>query len=118
MADLTPLQWHQKSLPQVRHDCGAAVDSHNSTPKSGSSQALRVVVVVHLLLASPGLCTLGWSLVVPPTTLSIVSLSSTIRLRGAGIFQTLRIVVIQFLANERLLAFGASSIVLAAALAV
>ena len=96
----------------------AAVDSRNLILKPRDSQALRVVIVVHLLLASPGLRTLSRTLVVLATTLSIVGLNSTVRLRCAGIFQTLRVIVIHFLADERLLAFSASSVVLAAALAV
>jgi type III secretory pathway component EscS len=82
------------------------------------SQALRVIVVVHLLLASPWPCTLGRALVVLATTLSVVGLSSIVGLRGTGILQTLRVVSVQFLADERLLALGASRVVLAAALAV
>jgi hypothetical protein len=98
--------------------CSAAVDSRNSTPKPSDSQALRVIVVVHLLLASPWLCALGRALVVAATTLSVVGLSSIIGLRGTRILQTLRVVGVQFLANERLLALGASRVALAAALAV
>jgi hypothetical protein len=96
----------------------AEVDSSNPPSKARGSQALRVVVVVHLLLASPWLCTLGRTVIVLAAALSIVGLSSTVRLRGSGILQTLRVVVVQLLANERLLALGASSVVLAATLAV
>jgi len=111
-------EWPTKDMASCSVLCGATVDSRNLTSRPIPSQALRVVVVVHLFLASPGLCTLGRALVVLATTLSIVSLSSIVRLSGAGILQTLRVVVVQFFANEGLLAFGSSSVVVAAALPV
>jgi hypothetical protein len=110
--------WCSKRPVHVLALCGAAVDPRHSILKPITSQALRVVIVVHLLLASPGLCTLGRTLVILATALSIVSLGGIVGLRGAGVLQTLRVVVVLFLADERLLALGASGVVLAAALAV
>ena len=98
--------------------CGAVVESYSPTSNPRDSQALRVVVVIHLLLAGPRLRTLGRTLIVLATTLSIMGLSSTIGLRGARILQTLRVVGVQFLADKRLLALGASGVVSAAALPV
>ena len=79
---------------------------------------MRVVVVVLLLLTRPGLGTLGRSSVAFATALSVKSLDGAIRLGGGRILQTLGVVVVLLQADERLLAFGATGVVLSAALAV
>lgn len=79
---------------------------------------MRVVVVVLLLLARPGLGTLGRSSIAFTTALSVKSLDRTIRLGGGGVLQTLRVVVVLPQADEGLLALGAAGVVFATALAV
>lgn len=79
---------------------------------------MRVVVVVLLLLARPGLGTLGRSSVAFAAALSIESLDGSIRLGGSRILQTLGVVVVLLQADERLLALGATGVVFSTALAV
>ena len=57
-------------------------------------QALRVVVVVLLLLASPGLSALSGPSVAFAAALSVEGLDGAIRLCGGGILQALRVVVV------------------------
>lgn len=81
-------------------------------------QALRVVGVVLLRLASPRLGALGRSSPVLSAALSVVSLSSAVRAGAARALQALIVVIVDFLADEGRLAPGESVVVLAATLSV
>jgi hypothetical protein len=81
-------------------------------------QALRVVIVVLLLLALPGLGTLSRSSVAFAAALSVKSLNGAVGLGGGRILKTLGVVVVLLQADEWLLTLGATGVVFSTALAV
>lgn len=97
---------------------GLSIRSINFRSLIRHLQALRIVVVVLLLLACPGLGTLGRSSIAFTSALPVKSLDGAIRLGGGGVLQTLRVIVVLLQADEWLLTLGATGVVFSTALAV